>query len=107
MSDTTDPRKVIDTALCDYYGDDRLMLTDEGRPAGALFGMAAFEIMAALEAAGYRVVPADLVDNARAVCGPISEEDWTIVSREPFSALEASFAAYDGDDPLNVFAGKP
>ena len=107
MSDTTDPRKVIDSALCDYYGDDRRILTDEGRPAGALWGMAAFHIMDALEAAGFRLVPTDLVDNARDVCGSASDEDWTIVRKTSFDALASSFAALDGDDPLNVFAGKP
>ena len=61
----------------------------------------------ALEAAGFRVVPTDLVDNARDVCGPASDEDWTIVRKTSFYALAASFAALDGDDPLNVFAGKP
>lgn len=64
-------------------------------------------VLERLEAAGFRVVPTDLVDNARDVCGPASDEDWTIVRKTSFDALASSFAALDGDDPLNVFAGKP
>jgi len=102
-----DARKIIDKALRDYYGEDRRMVTDDGKHAGALWGAAAYEIVVALEAAGFRVAPTDLVDNARDVCGPASDEDWTVVRKTSFDALAASVSAYDGDDPLQVFAGKP
>ena len=103
MSDTT-ARDVIGDYLAGfvtgYTGDDRIPVTNSDKRAGQ-------DVIAALEAAGFRVVPTDLVDNARDVCGPASDEDWTIVRKTSFDALASSFAALDGDDPLNVFAGKP
>ena len=56
----------------------------------------------ALEAAGFRVVPTDLVDNARSVVNTVVD-----VRGGELDALAASLAAYDGNDPLTVFQGKP
>jgi len=112
-----DARKIIDKALSDYYGEDRRMVTDDGKHAGALWGAAAYEIVCALEAAGYRVVPTDLVDNARTLIDNLAEMEacddpkdrdvYADVARLARNGLAASLAAYDGNDSLDVFQGKP
>ena len=103
MSDTT-ARHVIGDYLAGfvtgYTGDDRIPVTNSNKRAGQ-------DVIAALEAAGFRVVPTDLLTNAEDVCQPATDDDWTIVRKTAFDALAASVAAYDGNDPLDVFAGKP
>ena len=51
---------------------------------------------------GFRVVPTDLVENARSVVNTVVD-----VRGGELDALAASLAAYDGNDPLTVFEGKP
>ena len=98
MSDTT-ARDVIGDYLAGfvtgYTGDDRIPVTNSDKRAGQ-------DVIAALEAAGFRVVPTDLVDNARSVVNTVVD-----VRGGELDALAASLAAYDGNDPLTVFEGKP